>query len=291
VTTALAQARSALDPAVGVRLRAFRTAVRAFHAAPVQPRTIAVVGLDPGAGRSTVTAMLALLAAGFSGRRVVVIDTATPTAGPRSAPGAMPATDDAAARTVTALLGGDVLQGRLPRLVEAAASGGVPRRLITAALTPDAALPVLSLPPGPGGFAPQLLERALERLAFRADLILVDTPVGPRAPVLHGVLDLADHFLLVVRGDADLSRQAAAGRAWLATAPGLPRHRPSSLVVVSRGLRAARPGPALTEGGPVTVLRRDEALRRRRPEAMSRSSVITGLRLATRLLSPFPSGL
>src|SRR5690349_8750275 len=100
VTTALAQARSALDPAVGVRLRAFRTAVRAFHAAPDQPRTIAVVGLDPGAGRSTVTAMLALLAAGFSGRRVVVIDTATPTAGPRSAPGAMPATDDAAARTV-----------------------------------------------------------------------------------------------------------------------------------------------------------------------------------------------
>lgn len=291
MTTTLAQARSALDPAVGARLRTFRAALRAFRGVPPTPRTIAMVGLDPVAGRSTVTAVLALVAAGFSGRRVVVIDTATPAAGPRSAPGAMPASDDAAARTVTALLGGDVLQGRLPRLLEVPPSGGVPRRLISAALTPDAAVPVLSLPPGAGGFAPQLLEQALERLAFRADLVLIDTPVGPRAPVLHGVLDLADHFVLVARGDADLPRQTAAGRAWLATAPGRPRHRPSSVVVVSRGLRAARPDPAPTEGEPVTVLRRDEALRRRQPEAMSRSSVITGLRLATRLLSPFPSEL
>ncbi len=280
----LARLRSVLNPDVGGRLEEFQDAVDALACTPSLPRTVAVVGLVPGAGRSTVAAVTALVAAAYSDRRVVVIDTVTPPTGPRPGRGGLPAGDDVAARTVTALLGGDVLQGRLPVLLEdppSGSSGGVPRRRVASALTPDAAVPVLSLPPGPGGFAPQLLERALDRLAYRADLILVDTPVGPRAPVLHAVLDLADHYLLVVRADQDLHRQDRAGREWLTTAPGRRRSRTASLVTVSRGLRAPREEPDL----PMTVLRRDEALRRRRPDQLSRASMVTGLRLAVTALT------
>lgn len=282
--TRLARLRSALNPGVGGRLESFRDAADALAAAPAGPRTVAVVGLAAGAGRSTVTAVTALAAAAYSERRVVVIDTVTANTGPRSRLGTLPPSDDVAARTVTALLGGDVLQGRLSALLEGstdASGGGVPRRRVAAALTPDAAVPVLSLPPGPGGFAPQLLERALDRLAYRADLILVDTPVGPRAPVLHAVLDLADHYLLVARADGDLRRQDRACRVWLGSAPGRPRRRTATLVAVSRGLRAPRDQPDL----PMTVLRRDEALRRRQPDQLSRRSMVTGLRLAAAALT------
>lgn len=284
MTTALARLRSALDPTLTTRVGDFLDALSAWQTAPHRPRTVAVTGLASGAGRTTVTAVLALVAAGFSDRRVVVIDTVTPPTGPRTPPGELPGSDDVAGRTVTALLGGDLLQGRLARLLEAPVTGGVPRRRIAAAFTPEAAVPVLSLPPGPGGFAPQLLEQTLDRLAYRADLVLIDTPPGPRASVLHAVLELADHFLLVARADGDLPRQAAAARAWLERAPGRPRQRTSSLVAVSRGLRAP---PGIGDG--VTVFRRDEALRRRRPEAMSRASALTGLRLATLAVTAPPS--
>ena len=301
----LACLRAAVNPAIGGRLTAFRDAIAALGAAPAGPRTVAVVGLVPGAGRSTVTALLALAAAAFSARRVVVIDTVTPSTGPRAVPGRIPAGDDVATRSVTALLGGDVQQGRLTQLVEDSRTGAgdsagrvagmVARRQVRAAFPPGAAVPVLSLPPGPGGFAPQLLEQALDRLAYRADLVVIDTPVGPRAPVLHAVLDLADHYILVGRADRDVARQERAGRIWLSQAPGRPRHRAASLVVVSRGLRAPRPsalpsGHQAASGLPVTVLGRDEALRRRRPDQLSRSTMITATRLAAHVLAAPRSG-
>ena len=302
----LARLRAAVNPAVGGRLEAFRDAVAALAAAPSRPCTVAVVGLVPGAGRSTVTAVLALAAAAFSDRRVVVIDTVASPTGPRTVPGRPPAGDDVAGRSVTALLGGDVLQGRLAQLVEGAPTDpahpstgagavAVARRQVRSSFTPGASVPMLSLPPGPGGFAPQLLERALDRLAYRADLVLLDTPVGPRAPVLHAVLDLADHYLLVARTDQDVPRQERAGRLWLTEAPGRPRRRTASLVLVSRGLRAPRPDTALgaPDGSPrlpITVLGRDEALRRRQPDQLSRSTMITALRLAAGALAAEPSG-
>lgn len=276
-----ARLRSMLNPGVGRRLESFQASLAALRATPATPRTVAVVGLVPGAGRSTVTAVMALAAAAYSDRRVLVIDTVTAATGPRDRPGLPPSHDDVAARSVTALLGGDVLQGRLALLLEGEPAAGVPRRRVASALTPDAAVPVLSLPPGPGGFAPQMLERALDRLSHRADLILIDTPPGPRAPVLHAVLDRADRFVLVGRADRAVGRQGRAGRVWLDSAPGRRRERPAALVAVSRGLRAPRPGA----GPAVTVLARDEALRRRRPDQMSRTSMITGLELAAAVLA------
>ncbi len=245
----LARVRAAFNPALTSRLGEFEDAVAAFQAVPRRAAVVAVVGLVPGAGRSTVAGLTALTAAAYSDRRVVVIDTA------------------AQPHTVTELLGGNVADGRLGTLLDGAVTSGVPRRRVRAALTPGAAAPVLSLPPGSGDFAPQMLEQTLDRLHHRADLIVIDTPPGPSHPVLHAVLDLAGHFLLVVRADDNADAQVAAAAEWLASAPGRHRRRPASVVAVSRGLRALAPRTA-----GVMVLRRDEALRRRRLGRISRRS-------------------
>lgn len=182
--------------------------------------------------------------------------------------------------TVTELLGGEVADGRIRTLVDTPVRSGVPRGLIAQSVTPGTVAPVLSLPPGAGEFTPQVLEQALGRLRHRADLVVVDTPAGPGHPVLHAVLELADHFLLVVRGDRNAGAQIAAGCHWLASAPGRRRERPVSAVAVCRGLRPM-PSPVGTDAPGVIVLARDEALRRRRLDRLSRRSAITGLRLAT----------
>lgn len=270
---AAARLRAALNPGLAARISEFDTALAALRAVPQRQVTVAVIGLVPGAGRSTVSGLTALCAAGYSDRRVVVIDTA--------ASGPHPVTD---------LLGGDVADGRLPVLMEVPAGSGVSRRSIGAALTPGAAAPLLSLAPGDGEFTPQALEGTLERLRYRADLVVIDTPVGPSHPVLHAVLDRVDHFLLVVRGDGHADAQVDAGLGWLASAPGRRRPRPVSVVAVSRGLRGlraagpVRPTPvsvATPEDPPgVIVVARDEALRRRRLDRISRRSAVAGLRLA-----------
>jgi Mrp family chromosome partitioning ATPase len=254
----LARVRAAFNPALTSRLGEFEDAVAAFQAVPRRAAVVAVVGLVPGAGRSTVAGLTALTAAAYSDRRVVVIDAA------------------AQPHTVTELLGGNVADGRLGTLLDGVVTSGVPRRRVRAALTPGAAAPVLSLPPGSGDFAPQMLEQTLDRLHHRADLIVIDAPPGPSHPVLHAVLDLAGHFLLVVRADDNADAQVAAAAEWLASAPGRHRRRPASVVAVSRGLRALEPRTA-----GVMVLRRDEALRRRQLGRISRRSAVTGLRLAT----------
>lgn len=260
---ALARLRSAFNPALTARLGQFDEAVRAFRAVPRRPVVVGVVGLVPGCGRSTVAALAALTAASYSDRRVMVVDTS-------SQP-----------HTVTELLGGDVDDGRLPSLLLGPVTSGVARRRIRTACTPGAAAPVLTLPPGSGEFAPQVLEQTLDRLRHRADLVVIDTPAGPAHPVLHAVLDLADHFLTVVRADANVDAQIAATADWLATAPGRARRRPASVVAVSRGLRA-RPAAA----APATLLGRDDGLRRRRLDRLSRRSAVTGLRLAAIAVAP-----
>ena len=254
----LARVRAAFNPALTSRLGEFDDAVAVFQAVPRRAAVVAVVGLVPGAGRSIVAGLTALTAAAYSDRRVVLIDAATQP------------------HTVTELLGGNVADGRLRTLLDGAVTSGVPRRRVRAALTPGAAAPVLSLAPGSGEFAPQMLEQTLDRLHHRADLIVIDAPPGPSHPVLHAVLDLAGHFLLVVRADDNADAQVAAAAEWLASAPGRNRRRPASVVAVSRGLRALAPQTA-----GVVVLRRDEALRRRDLGRISRRSAITGLRLAT----------
>ncbi len=278
VRAGTAELLSAASPLLGTRLTAFRTARDDFAAVRRVPRTVAVVGLTPREGRTTVAGLLAVCAAGYSARRVVVVDSVTPATGPRPPVSGLPSLSDPAGRTVTALLGGDVGQGRLNSLLDVPLQGGIARRRLRGSFTPGAAVPVLSLPPGPAGFAPQFLEQSLDRLRHRADLVVIDTPAGPRAPVLHAVVEHADHFVLVARGDGDLPRRIAAIREWLAAAPGRRRRRDATLVVIVRGLTMPRiPETDL----PVVVLRRDEGLRRRRIDRISRRTAIAGLRLAT----------
>jgi hypothetical protein len=264
----------AVNPALSADLAEFTAARAAFAATRPVARTVAVVGLTPGEGRTSVAALLALTVAAWSDRRVVVLDTvAAPSAGRPGSAG------DVAGRTITALLGGDVGQGRLQHLVDPA--GGpevVARSRLRAARTPGAAVPVLSLPPGGPGFPPQFVERALGRLRQRAELVVIDTPAGPSAPVLHGVLQHADHFLLVVRGDGDVDRRLQSAAQWLDQLPGAARPRPATAVVVSRGLTTPSWNFPLV---PVVLVPRDEGLRRRRLDRLGRPAAIAGLLLAT----------
>ena len=279
--TAGATLLASASPTLSADLDAFRSARDELAAAPRTPRTVAVVGLTPGGGRTTAAALLACCVAGYTDRRVTVVDAATPPAAPHPQTAGRPALTDAAGRTVTALLGGDVGQGRLTTLLDAPTTPGIARSRVRSAFTPGAAPAVLSLAPHPSGFAPQYLEQTLTRLRLRADLVVVDTPVGPRAPVLHSVVELVDHVLLVVDGEGDPDRAVAAARDWLVSAPGRNRRRPATALVVNRGLRAPTIPPL---GLPVLVLGRDEALRRRRIGRAGRRSVITGLRLASSVL-------
>ena len=167
------------SPTLTADLDAFRLARDDLTSAPRRPRTVAVVGLIPGAGRTTATALLARCVAGYTDRRVTVVDAATPPAAPHAPVNGRPALTDAAGRTVTAMLGGDVNQGRLATLLDAPPAPGVARSRVRSALTPGALPSVLSLPPALSGFAPQYLEQTLTRLRLRADLVVIDTPVGP----------------------------------------------------------------------------------------------------------------
>src|SRR6478735_4982545 len=96
------------SPTLTADLDAFRSARSQLSAASRAPRTVAVVGLIPGAGRTTAAALLAWCVAGYSDRRVIVVDAATPPAAPGPPSVGRPALTDAAARTITAMLGGDV---------------------------------------------------------------------------------------------------------------------------------------------------------------------------------------
>ena len=269
------------SPTLTADLDAFRLARDRVAGAPRVARTVAVVGLTPGGGRTTAAALLACCVARYTDRRVTVVDAATPPAAPHRTVAGRPSLTDAAARTVTCMLGGDVTQGRLTTLLDAPLAPGVARSRVRSALTPGAAPSVLSLPPQLSGFAPQYLEQTLTRLRLRADLVVIDTPVGPRAPVLHSVVELVDHVLLVVDGEGEPAQAVAAARDWLESAPGRNRRRPATALVVNRGLRTPTVPPL---GLPVLVLGRDEALRRRRIERAARRSVITGLRLAASVL-------
>jgi len=269
------------SPTLTADLDAFRVARDELATAPRRLRTVAVVGLIPRAGRTTAAALLARCVAGYTDRRVTVVDAATPPAAPHPSVDGRPAQADAAGRTVTAMLGGDVTQGRLATLLDAPLAPGIARSRVRSAVTPGALPSVLSLPPTLSGFAPQYLEQTLTRLRLRADLVVIDTPVGPRAPVLHSVVELVDHVLLVVDGEGDPAQAVAAARDWLVSAPGRSRRRPATALVVNRGLRSTTVPPV---GLPVLVLGRDEALRRRRIGRAARRSVITGLQLAVTVL-------
>ena len=245
---ALARIRAGLNPDLTGRLGEFRDALARFRSIPRRQTVVAVVGLVPSAGRTTLTGLVALTAAAYSDRRVVVIDTAAAGVhrrlgrrGRRHGPRPHRRGGDAGGRTVTRLLGGDVADGRVRALLDIPVTTGVPRRRIAAALTPGTAAPVLSLAPGSGDFTPQMLEQAVERLRHRADLVVVDTPPGPAHPVLHAALDLADRFLLVVRGDRNADAQIAAGLGWLAAAPGRRRDRTD---LRCRGMPGAPPRAA-----------------------------------------------
>lgn len=277
----LARLGAALNPLLGRDVADFAAARARFAATLPRPTTVAVIGLGPGEGRTSVAALLALAAAGWSDRRVIVLDTVSSPVR-RQPPGAgVPRVSDVAGRTVTALLGGEVAAGRLPNVLDARPSADViARSRLRAARTPGAAVPVLSLPPGGSGFTPQFVEQSLVKLRQRADLVIIDTPAGPGPAVLHGVFQHADHFLLVVSGHGDVDRRLLGALRWLDGSPGRSRRRTATGVIVHRGWSV--PSWQFSEL-PVVLIPRDEGLRRRRIDRLGRQTVIAGLNLAAEI--------
>ncbi len=274
--TVLARFGSAVNPLLGRDIGNFAAARDRFAATVPLPCTVAVIGLTPGEGRSSVAALLALSAAGWSDRRVLVLDTVAADRRPQPSVAAVAGGHDVAGRSVTALLGGDAARGGLNDLLDITARGPVvARSRLRASRTPGAAVPVLSLPAGGQGAAPRFVMRTLASLRQRADLVVIDTPAGPSSAVLPDVLAGADHFVLVGRGDGDVDRRLQAALRWLdSSTDGRDR---ATAVIVSRSW--GTPSWHFAEL-PVVLLPRDEGLRRRRVDRLGRKTATAGLTLA-----------
>ena len=256
------QLLAAVNPGLGVGIGTFRRA-RAGVPVSAHGRTVALIGRVPGAGASTVAAVMALAAAGYTRNRVVVIDT-----------------EAAAASGVAGRLGarGD---GRLPILLEGGDAEIVARQRIRAAGTDGTSVPVLELPAGGGSFTPQALDRTLSLLRYRSDLTIIDTPSDRSDPVFHAVLHLVDHVFVVLTADETAPDRLAATRRWLDATPGPPRHHDLAVVLVAPpGLRhRVRPARWRPEDLTSVRLGRDAGLNGGHAGRMSRRSMATGLDL------------
>lgn len=271
------QLLAAVHPALAGQLGSFRRA-----AAQLPPtaagRKVAVIGRSPRCGTTTVAAMLALAAQGYTRNRVVLLDTNTGS-------GTDAGDHD---RRAAALLGraggaGRSGQGRLPALLAVPDGEPVSRSRVRVAATPGTVVPVLALPSDAGSFPPQTLAAALDRLRMRADLIVLDTPTAADRPVFHAALHLVDHVLLVIPADRFAPQRLAAGRDWLAAVPGPQRTHDVSVVLVAQTTFVPRWRP---EDLPWTLLRRDGALARGQVGRMSRRSTMAALELVGRVSGP-----
>ena len=270
------QLYAAVQPALAGQLGSFRR-LTARLPPTAGGRKVAVIGRAPGCGASTVAALLALAAQGYTRNRVVVLDTNIDTA--RNDP-------DGSGRRVAALLGrgrGEAAPGRLPALLAVPDGEPVARSRVRVAATPGTVVPVLALPDDATSFAPQTLAAALDRLQLRADLVVLDTPTSPDRPVFHAALHLVDHVLLVIPADRFAPERLAAARDWLAAVPGPQRGHDVSVVLVAQTTLVPRWRP---EDLPWTLLRRDGALARGQLGRMSRRSMMAGLELVNRVSGP-----
>ncbi|MDQ6657691.1 MAG: hypothetical protein M3Z00_05635 [Actinomycetota bacterium] len=280
--TVLARCGSAVNPLLGRDIGNFTAARNRFVGTVPRPRTVAVIGLTPGEGRSSVAAVLALSAAGWSNRRVLVLDTVAADRRPCPSVGAVAGELGVAGRSVTALLGGDTARGGLNDLLDITAAGQmVARSRLQASRTPGAAVPVLSLRAGGPAPAPRFLMRTLALLRQRADLVVIDTPAGPESAVFPDVLASADHFVLVARGDGDVDRRLQSALRWLDSCTD--GRAPATAAIVSRSL--GTPSFSFAEL-PVVLLPRDEGLRRRRVDRLGRQATTAGLTLAAEVARP-----
>lgn len=271
MTVPIRQLLASANPALSMGVGSFRRA-SAKVPATARGRIVALIGRRPGSGTSTVAAMLALTAAGYTSNRVAVIET-----NPTSRDGG---------RGVTELLGGTG-DGALPALLDVPDGEAVARSRLRAASTPGAAVPVFALPPVTGRFAPQVLEQVLARLQYRSDLTIIDTPNDRGEPVFHAVLHLVDHVLLVLDTAAKAAERLAAMRRWLAATPGRPRRHDVSVVLVARTRFVPSWRP---EDLPWVMIRTDRALRAGAPGRMSRASTISALQLLSAVSGPTSAG-
>lgn len=260
-------------------------------------RKVAVIGRAPRCGTTTVAALLALTAQGYTRNRVVVLDTTT---NADLDTGRIEASRSTAAgeqgRRVAVLLGrggrradggrGEPAEGRLPALLAVPEGEPVARSRVGIAATPGTVVPVLALPSAAATFAPQTLAAALGRLRLRADLVVLDTPTSPDRPVFHAALHLVDHVLLVIPADRFAPERLAAGRDWLAAIPGPQRTHDVSVVLVAQTTFVPRWRP---EDLPWTLVRRDGALARGQLGRLSRRTTMAGLELVTRVSTPLRS--
>ena len=279
------QLLAAAHPALAGQLGSFRRLTEQLPST-AGGRKVAVIGRSPRCGTTTVAALLALTAQGYTRNRVVVLDTNV-TAGNRITGGDDSGADDSG-RRVAALLRrpgarSEPADGRLPTLLAVPDGEPVARSRVRVAATPGTVVPVLALPADSGNFAPQTLAAALDRLRLRADLIVLDTPTSPDRPVFHAALHLVDHVVMVIPADRFAPERLAAGRDWLAAVPGPQRFHDVSVVLVAQTTFVPRWRP---EDLPWTLLRRDGALARGRLGRMSRRSTVAGLELVARVSRP-----
>ncbi|HEU0089674.1 MAG TPA: hypothetical protein VFQ77_18845 [Pseudonocardiaceae bacterium] len=209
----------AIDPRLTAHLVAERTALDELARPLPRGSSIAVVGVQPGAGRTTVAALLAHLLATLGSTKVLAIDTDSRNPGLAGRLGAGPG------GSLHAVFAGLRLEPpgpvRLPPgppsfrwMSQHLAGGGEPAVLAASAAE-------LGRPFPAGHYA-----ATLRRFGRWYRAVVTDTPVGPAAGVLPGVLAGARKLLAVGTADEAGRDGLAATLDWLAGAgPGGLRDR------------------------------------------------------------------
>ncbi|MFI6820452.1 hypothetical protein ACIBJE_05785 [Micromonospora sp. NPDC050187] len=240
----------ALDPRVTARLRVERTRA-ATLSAPLAPGTVAVVGPDRGAGRSTVAALLALVLARHQGSRVLAVETG-------HGGGLHPRLATRPGGSTTAVLTAlGVREGGA-----GARPGAVGRRWLREQLTFGEGPMLLAV--DPAGTDRPLTDveyaPATTALARWFPTRVVDTPPLATDPVVPAVLTRADQVVIVVPDGPGCAERSARCRSWIAPLLSRPVEEAAVEVRVRRGGVAGTGSAAPVDDG-VLVLPDDPALR------------------------------
>ncbi|MGH3937821.1 MAG: hypothetical protein ACRDTG_04175 [Pseudonocardiaceae bacterium] len=267
----------ALDPRLTGRLTAERRALDELARPLRRGSSIAVVGLQPAAGRTTVAGLLAHLLAVLGSTRVLAIDCDT------RGPGNTRSPDDARSS-------GDTHHPGLRERLGAGQAGSLHPVFAGLRLEPPGQL---RLPPGPPGFrwmsqhlagteGPALLaasagERGrpfpaahyavtVGRFGRWYRAIVTDTPAGPSADVLPAVIRRANRLVAVGTADEKGLSGLRATVNWLGSIRPGDLRRLTTVLVAQPGASGLRPDQAQTAVGlPVHVLPPDVHLASQAP--------------------------
>jgi MinD-like ATPase involved in chromosome partitioning or flagellar assembly len=243
----------ALDPRLTLRLRTEHER-DAILATPMRRgRSIAVVGLVPGGGHSTVAALLATALGQYHGRRVLAIDAA-------GTGGLYRRLVVRSGSSMDAVLVGLGIRGPGPD-----GSRRLPRgwRWLRQQLSISPEVLLLASDPGAGEspMTAQEYQSTVHALGRYVSVMVSDTPALTDDPVIPAVVAAADR-VVVVGPDDDRGLEAV--RSCLPWITAVGRHRPDSDKVVGLLIRnTARSGrilPPASPDVPLFVLPHDPAL-------------------------------